>query len=686
MEKKKGRRKQLRRHTIDTDGLMKNLWRSDGTTDNQKDKKTKEKGELRNTEPILKKKKKKSKRASTVPKRDCEKLRERITASFSELPESGMKRSVETLIKKGHRERSYSERAPSSPNKHKRQGARTPRKNTPTTPRKTISRKASPTSPRKTTATTPRKTTPNSPRKTTSTTSRKTMPNSTSKNKESGTKKSLKKKKEHKKEKEKKKEAHPLKIERNIEQEVGTDEPEYNFRHVIQDFLAIKYGTAVFYFVIILAVHIIASCSYSYAYYIILFLLVLYIDSYWKKKQFALKMTKVHWRERLKHRQRYHDAQWVQSLVDRTWDDMSVLLSPTLQSAVQSAIDDALKTNNLHIVEGIEVQKFHFGKVPPEITGILVDKTKEHVFLNLGLSFDSASKIVLWVKTNIMGIPGIPILIEHIQLRGTLRFILLFENEMPFLCAFQMAFVKKPKFSISIRPVMAVDIMQLPILQEFLNEAFMEAMKTKMVLPNQLLVDLKMITTGVASTVGSEQEREYEESLRLQEMIEKHESKSKSSRKLIKLLHQKELNKLRKQMNFPPIDLTVTPYDGFSPIVGRILIESLKGKDLIRGDILFSDPYAIVHVASQIQKTEIIKRTLNPSWKTELEFVLYENEPCVMDIQVMDWDRGAAHDFLGVGVIDFSRLTEDRPYGVFTCELHGVRHGRIVAKILWFKC
>jgi len=82
-----------------------------------------------------------------------------------------------------------------------------------------------------------------------------------------------------------------------------------------------------------------------------------------------------------------------------------------------------------------------------------------------------------------------------------------------------------------------------------------------------------------------------------------------------------------------------------------------KGTDLASKDSNgLSDPYVVVKIGDQQNKTKIIYKTLNPSWRETLVFTVTElDELTPVTFICMDWDLTGKDDYMG----EFTVLLKD---------------------------
>ncbi|KAL0979782.1 hypothetical protein UPYG_G00189590 [Umbra pygmaea] len=76
----------------------------------------------------------------------------------------------------------------------------------------------------------------------------------------------------------------------------------------------------------------------------------------------------------------------------------------------------------------------------------------------------------------------------------------------------------------------------------------------------------------------------------------------------------------------------------------------------------FSDPYVKFRLGHQKYKSKKIPKTLNPQWREQFDFHLYEEHGGFVDITVWDKDAGKKDDFMGRCSIDLSQLNKEQTY------------------------
>lgn len=93
------------------------------------------------------------------------------------------------------------------------------------------------------------------------------------------------------------------------------------------------------------------------------------------------------------------------------------------------------------------------------------------------------------------------------------------------------------------------------------------------------------------------------------------------------------------------------------PSCRYLFVQVIAGKNLVvRDDTGFSDPYVVLLVNQQKQKTKILSQTLFPRWNEVFQFIVTDLEQECLSVTVMDWDRMARDDFMGQFVLSLKNL------------------------------
>ncbi|XP_029573700.1 multiple C2 and transmembrane domain-containing protein 1-like isoform X2 [Salmo trutta] len=96
---------------------------------------------------------------------------------------------------------------------------------------------------------------------------------------------------------------------------------------------------------------------------------------------------------------------------------------------------------------------------------------------------------------------------------------------------------------------------------------------------------------------------------------------------------------------------------------GIVSISLIEAHDLQPMDANgFSDPYVKFRLGHQKYKSKTIPKTLNPQWREQFDFHLYEEQGGFIDITVWDKDAGKKDDFMGRCSIDLSPLSKEHTH------------------------
>ncbi|XP_069483745.1 multiple C2 and transmembrane domain-containing protein 1 isoform X3 [Ambystoma mexicanum] len=101
---------------------------------------------------------------------------------------------------------------------------------------------------------------------------------------------------------------------------------------------------------------------------------------------------------------------------------------------------------------------------------------------------------------------------------------------------------------------------------------------------------------------------------------------------------------------------------------GIVSLTLIEGKDLKAMDANgLSDPYVKFRLGHQKYKSKTMPKTLNPQWREQFDFHLYEEHGGIIDITVWDKDAGKRDDFIGRCQVDLSTLSKEQTHKL---ELH----------------
>ncbi|KAM8792627.1 multiple C2 and transmembrane domain-containing protein 1 isoform 1-T1 [Eudromia elegans] len=96
---------------------------------------------------------------------------------------------------------------------------------------------------------------------------------------------------------------------------------------------------------------------------------------------------------------------------------------------------------------------------------------------------------------------------------------------------------------------------------------------------------------------------------------------------------------------------------------GIVSVTLIEGRELKAMDANgLSDPYVKFRLGHQKYKSKIVPKTLNPQWREQFDFHLYEERGGIIDITVWDKDAGKRDDFIGRCQVDLSTLSKEQTH------------------------
>ncbi|NWV97060.1 MCTP1 protein, partial [Machaerirhynchus nigripectus] len=96
---------------------------------------------------------------------------------------------------------------------------------------------------------------------------------------------------------------------------------------------------------------------------------------------------------------------------------------------------------------------------------------------------------------------------------------------------------------------------------------------------------------------------------------------------------------------------------------GIVSVTLIEGRELKAMDANgLSDPYVKFRLGHQKYKSKIVPKTLNPQWREQFDFHLYDERGGIIDITVWDKDVGKRDDFIGRCQVDLSTLSKEQTH------------------------
>ena len=202
-------------------------------------------------------------------------------------------------------------------------------------------------------------------------------------------------------------------------------------------------------------------------------------------------------------------CEWINHIIERFWG----VFEPAISAQVIDNVNAVLRQNKPAFLDSIELSEFTLGSSAPAILGTQVYPhvtDSDNIHIDLELSFvpsDSVlpevylphrkrgyvwnSKIVLSTRIG-KGIVGVdvPVMINEIMFHGTLRAHITLAPSIPFVKTVQVCFMQDPDFDFVLKPLKALDIMDLPGLSNWLNSTIRTNVHAQLVNPNKITIDV----------------------------------------------------------------------------------------------------------------------------------------------------------------------------------------------------
>nr|XP_020475655.1 extended synaptotagmin-1-like [Monopterus albus] len=288
-------------------------------------------------------------------------------------------------------------------------------------------------------------------------------------------------------------------------------------------------------------------------------------------------------------------VEWLNKTIQQAWPFIGQYLEKLLVETVAPAI----RASSIHL-QTLSFTKVNIGDKALKVNGVKAhtEHDKRQVMLDLYLSYAGDVEINVEIKKYFCkaGVKGI-------QLHGKLRVILepLIGN-VPLVGAITMFFIRRPKLDINWTGL--TNLLDIPGLNAMSDTMIMDAIASRLVLPNRLTVPL-VANMKVA------------------------ELRSPLPRGVVRI-------HLLEAENLTAKDTVI--------------------KGLIDGK---SDPYAILRVGTQIFTSHHVDSNLNPQWREMYEVIVHEVPGQELEVEVFDKDPDQ-DDFLGRVKVDFDIVKNAR--------------------------
>ncbi|KAJ3033983.1 hypothetical protein HDV00_005602 [Rhizophlyctis rosea] len=208
-------------------------------------------------------------------------------------------------------------------------------------------------------------------------------------------------------------------------------------------------------------------------------------------------------------------VEWLNLFLSRFWIDFE----PGLTAGIQAAVNSVLETQKPAFLEELALTTFTLGSQAPRVESVRAypSTSDDTLTMDWDISFvpideDRLSKeqmrrsdirqskveLTARVGKGVASIP-LPVLVTDMELRGLARVHIKFMTTFPNIKSVDVGFLQPPLIDFTIRPLKGMDLMDTPGLNSFLKDTIDWNVKTMLVDPNKLTIDLEQLM-GISPT------------------------------------------------------------------------------------------------------------------------------------------------------------------------------------------
>ncbi|KAJ3069127.1 hypothetical protein HDU98_007809 [Podochytrium sp. JEL0797] len=204
-------------------------------------------------------------------------------------------------------------------------------------------------------------------------------------------------------------------------------------------------------------------------------------------------------------------VEWFNRFLDRFW----IQFEPALSQTLKDTIDPVLASSKPAFLDDLSLSVFTLGSVAPRIETIrtTLQTSNDTLLMEWDLRFvpvdesgvskrekelgnvrHSKIEVVAKLGKGPVAIP-IPVVVAEIEFRAKLRLELKFVSKHPHVSRIDYAFVETPIVDFTLRPLKALDMMDMPGLKSSLNQILASGL-SGFVSPNKNTIDLDAMLNG----------------------------------------------------------------------------------------------------------------------------------------------------------------------------------------------
>ncbi|KAH6833360.1 Calcium-dependent lipid-binding family protein [Perilla frutescens var. hirtella] len=245
-------------------------------------------------------------------------------------------------------------------------------------------------------------------------------------------------------------------------------------------------------------------------------------------------------------------------------------------------------------IKSVHFERLTLGSLPPKIHGLKPQESNENeLVLDLALRWAGDADIVLAIRFLSL---QLAIQVVDIQISAAARIILRpFVPTFPCFSSIAVSLMEKPKIDFGLQ-IMGGDIMSIPGVYQIIQEVVARQVAKLYLWPQTYEIDI------LDSSIGA-------------------------TKKPVGILH----------------------------------VKVVRAHNLLNMDFLStSDPYVKLSLSGErlpAKKTTVKMNNLNPEWYEDFKLTVKDPDSQVLQLQLYDWEKVGAHDYLGMQVVPLNTLT-----------------------------
>lgn len=358
---------------------------------------------------------------------------------------------------------------------------------------------------------------------------------------------------------------------------------------------------------------------------------------------------------------RSESVEWVNMCVRKVWRVYQRNLEAWFANMLQLVLDNVLKKiEKPLLIRRVEVSEFYLDHEPPLFRNMSRRTSRKDSDLNgvFDLRYTGGAHMLLTVDIGRgkgrVGNLRIPIKVYDLDVDAKIWLKIRLAPITPYIGSLSFAFAGRPNIRIQLAPYNRVQLMRIPILQDFLRQLITVSVPSMMVLPKRLEVNIPPAVTAIAeAAIG----REAVMQALAMALLGSSKPEVVSSDLIEELLmEQRDAGGMSLPEKFK----------------GELIVVLKQARGLaIRGWSVFSNPYCKLMVGTQVCESKRNRDTGggkswrgHPVWNQEFQFLVRDPGQQELEVHVYD-SRWSLRKKYGVCHLPMSQLQEGRPMRVW---------------------